>query len=69
MTKFDLVSIAKAGGSIVIDATKYTKFDLVAIASALQNNATLELNNAGTKTKFDLVAISNANPGAVTFNI
>jgi len=34
MKKYELVEIAKAGGNIIVDASKYKKYELVEIAKA-----------------------------------
>lgn len=69
MKKYELVEIAKAGGNIIVDASKYKKYELVEVAKALKEGSTLLINNASSMKKHELVEIAKANSGAVTFNI
>ena len=69
MKKYELVEIAKAGGSLIVDASKYKKYELVDIAKALKEGSTLLVNNAVSMKKYELVEIAKANPSAVTFDI
>jgi hypothetical protein len=69
MKKYELVEIAKAGGNIIVDASKYKKYELVEVAKALKEGSTLLINNASSMKKYELVEIAKANPGAVTFDI
>lgn len=65
LKKYELVEIAKAGGSITVDGADYKKYELVEIAKALKNGATLQINNASALKKYELVEIAKANPGSV----
>ncbi|EJI6684963.1 TPA: hypothetical protein GRR71_16050 [Vibrio parahaemolyticus] len=64
--KFELVDIAKAGASLVLDASKYNKFELVEIAQSISSGCTLHLTNCSSKTKFELIDIVEAAPQRVT---
>ncbi len=66
-TKFELVDLAEAGASLVLDSSKYTKFELVDIAKALQANCIVHLINCQSKPKFELVDIAKVAPGKITF--
>lgn len=65
LKKYELVDIAKAGGSIIVNGGDYKKYELVDIAKALINGATLQINNASALKKYELVDIVKANPSAV----
>lgn len=66
--KFEIIDIAKAGASLVLDASKFNKFELVDIASALQPTCTLQLTGCDSKNKFELIDIAKAAPGKVIFS-
>ena len=66
-TKYELIDIAKAGASLVLDSSKFTKFELIDIASALQSTCSLHLNNCDSKTKFELIEIAATAPGKLIF--
>ena len=65
-SKYDLVDIAQAGASLVLDASKFSKYDLVNIAEAIQDGCGLELFGCDSISKYDLVKIAEAAPGKVT---
>lgn len=66
-TKLELIEIAKAGASLILDASKYTKLELIEIAKALQSECTLQLKNCQSKTKLELIEIAKAAPKKATF--
>lgn len=69
-TAFNLESIAKAGGSLVIDAKSYTSLNLQAIAKAGKaNGCKLYIKNVSHLTALNLQSIAKENPGHVTFDL
>ena len=67
-TGLDLKSIAQAGGSLVVDAIKYTALDLKGVASALNKGTTLTIKNADKFTALDCKGIAAAAQGQVIFD-
>ncbi|ELV8719612.1 hypothetical protein QNE87_004265 [Vibrio vulnificus] len=66
-TKLELIAIAEAGASLILDSSKYTKLELVAIAKSIQEGCSLSLENCQSKTKLELIDIAKAAPTKVTF--
>ncbi len=66
-TKLELIAIAEAGASLILDSSRYTKLDLVAIAKSIQKGCSLNLENCQSKTKLELIDIAKAAPTKVTF--
>ncbi|MBR8841293.1 MULTISPECIES: hypothetical protein [unclassified Pseudoalteromonas] len=66
-TKLELIAIAEAGASLILDSSKFTKLELVAIAKAITERRNLTLENCQSKTKIELIAIAQAASGKVTF--
>jgi hypothetical protein len=64
----DLVKLAKASGSIVLDGNGYTIKDLTEIVRALKTPCTLTILNAGGKNTTDLLSLVAAAPGQVIFS-
>ena len=60
-----LVRIAKAGGGLIIDASKYTTDHLVRIANAIQPNSQMILKNCCDVTIDHLVRIAKAGKGNI----
>ena len=53
----ELVQIAQAGGSLVVDAERYTADDLLVLARALRADCDLTLKNCEVKSAEDLAYI------------
>lgn len=69
-TAFNLESIAKVGGSLVIDAKGYTALNLQSIARAGKaNGCKLFIKNVSHLTALNLQSIAKENPGHVTFDL
>ena len=66
-TKLELIDIAKAGASLVLDSSKFTKLELIDVAKALQDGCTLQLINCQSKTKLELIDIAKTAPRKITF--
>ena len=66
-TKLELIAIAKASSSLILDSSKFTKLELIAIAGEIQNGCSLTLENSNSKTKLELIAIAKTAPNKVTF--
>lgn len=66
-TKLELIAIAEAGASLILDSSKYTKLELVEIAKSIQKGCSLNLENCQSKTKLELIDIAKAAPTKVTF--
>ncbi len=62
----ELVQIAQAGGSLKVDAERYTADDLLTLARALQPDCELTLTNCEVKSAEDLAYIVAGAPGRVT---
>ncbi|QHP80883.1 hypothetical protein EO763_13610 [Pectobacterium odoriferum] len=68
-TKYDLIDIAKAGASLVIDGTKFTKYEIIDVAEVILNGHSLEVQNSSSKTKYELIDIAKAaKKGRVIFS-
>jgi len=69
-SSLDLQAIARAGGSVTIDASSYSTLDLQAIARAASTSgASLIVRSADIKSALDLQSIGRANPGKVIFEL
>lgn len=66
-TKFELIDIASAGASLILDSSKFSKFELADIARAVQDGCTLTLHSCESKTKFELIDIARVAPGKIIF--
>lgn len=66
-TKLEIIDIARAGGSLVLDSSKFTKNELIDISRSLQDGCTLQLINCQSKTKLELIDIARAAPKKITF--
>jgi hypothetical protein len=64
----DLVRLAEASGSIVLDCNGYTIEDLIEITRALKTARTLTILNAGGKNTTDLLRLAAEAPGQVIFS-
>jgi hypothetical protein len=64
----DLVKLAEASGSIVLDCNGYTIEDLIEITRALKTARTLTILNAGGKNTTDLLRLAAEAPGQVIFS-
>lgn len=67
-TKLELIDIAKAGASLILDGGKFDKLELIDIAKAILKGSTLQITNCQTKTKYELIDIAQAAPGKVIFS-
>ena len=67
--KLELMDIAQAGASLVVDGSKFDKLELIDIAKSIQNGCMLEIANCQTKTKYELVDIATAAPGKVRIRL
>ncbi|MBB1368969.1 hypothetical protein H5154_21760 [Pseudoalteromonas sp. SR44-5] len=68
-TKFELIDIAKAGASLVIDGKKFTKFEIIDIAKVILDGCTIEVQNCHSKTKYELIDIAKvAKAGKIIFS-
>ncbi|MFT6350533.1 MAG: hypothetical protein ACJAYB_003583 [Psychromonas sp.] len=59
-SKLETIAIAKAGASLVLDGSKYSKLELIAIAKNIQIGCTLEIENSNDKSKLELIAIAGS---------
>lgn len=66
--KYELIDIAKAGASLVLDGSKFNKFELIDIAKSIQDGCTMEVNNSQAMTKFELVDIAKVAQGKLIFS-
>jgi hypothetical protein len=64
----DLVKLAKASSSIVLDGNGYAIKDLIEITRALKPGCTLTILNAGGKNTIDLLSLVAEAPGQVIFS-
>lgn len=64
----DLIQLAQASGSIVLDGNGYTIEDLIEITRALKSAHTLTVVNAGGKNTTDLLRLAAEAPGQVIFS-
>ncbi len=63
----DLVKIAKNGGSLEIDGSRYTSDELALLAENVTEQAHLKINNSGSFSAKELAAIAQTGPGQVIF--
>lgn len=63
----NLVTVAKAGGSIKISANSYLTANIVTIAKALIPQSKLILTDCETQLTANLAMIAKAAPGQVVF--
>ena len=69
ITQLQLCGIARAGGSIVVDAEKYTALGLKGVAATLRNGATITIKNARRFTALQCEDIASVAPlGQVVFD-
>lgn len=69
-TTTQLISIANAGGGLIIDAQRFTTTNLVSIANASRRSgAKITLTNLRGKTTTNLISIANAGQGNIVFDI
>lgn len=69
MTGLDLKGIAKAGGSIILNAQNFSALDLKGIAEAgKESGADLIIKGAAKFSALDCKGIASKNPGHVTFD-
>ena len=64
---YDLKDIANSGGSLELDASKYSTYDLKEIARSLNDGSKLYLRNLDEKSTYDLKDIAKAKKTAVIF--
>jgi hypothetical protein len=64
----DLVKLAQASGSIVLDGNDYAIKDLIEITQALKTGCTLTILNAGGKNTTDLLRLVAEAPGQIIFS-
>lgn len=68
-TTSSLQTIAYAGGSVIVSATKYTSSSLQSIANACKSSgSSLIVKNADELTISSCQSIASANPGLVYFD-
>lgn len=65
LTQTAILHIISAGGSVIVDAKKFTETSLVSFAGALHDDATLTLKNTQGLTETTLRRIVAAKPGQV----
>lgn len=58
----DIISIVRAGGSIIIDSTKSTN-DIISIVRAAGTNSQITIKNASKKSTNDIISIARASVG------
>ncbi|MEV9527817.1 hypothetical protein AAX29_00568 [Aliarcobacter thereius] len=58
----DIISIVRAGGSVVIDSSKLTS-DLISIVKSASSNSEIIIKGANKKLTSDLISISKAAGG------
>jgi DNA replication protein len=63
----DLISIARAGGGLRLDAASNTTSDLISIARAISEGSRLIIYNSDSKTTSDLISIARAGGNKVVF--
>lgn len=69
MTAAQLINIAKAGGSLVVDASNFAGSQLVNIAKAGNDKGTkLIVKNANRLMSSTCINVASASPGNVTFD-
>ena len=61
----DLLKLAEAGASLVLDARRYAVHDLIKIAWALTPSCQLILDNCEDKPQSELLALAAVAPGRV----
>jgi hypothetical protein len=64
----DLIKLAQASGSIVLDGNGYAIKDLIEITRALKTDCTLTILNAEGKNTTDLLRLVAEAPGQVIFS-
>ena len=65
---YDLQSIARAGGGLILNAKDYSTHDLQGIARAAEDTkARIHIKDASTKSTYDLQSIARAGKGCVSF--
>ena len=71
LTTTQLKDILKAGGSLIIDASKMTPSQIEEMASAAAANgaARLTLKNAGSIIPKHLITLSSMAPGQIVFDL
>lgn len=68
-TTLNIQTIANAGGSIIISATKYTPLNLQTIANACKSKGSkLIVKDADKLTTLNCQTIASTNPGNVFFD-
>ena len=67
LTALDLSTLARAGGGLEVDGSRYTALDLSSVARSLQPGAILVVHNSRAFTALDLSSIARSNPGQVRF--
>ena len=60
-TALELTGIAHAGGSLEVDAVRYTALELTGVAHALKPGAHLKIHNSNSKTALELTGICPLN--------
>lgn len=63
----ELQSIARAGGSLEVDATNYSSLELQSVARALTPGAILKVFGSDRMSALELQAIARAKAGQVVF--
>jgi hypothetical protein len=71
LTTAQLKDILKAGGSLIVDASKMTPNQIVEMASAAATNraARLTLKNAASVIPQHLITLSSLAPGQIVFDL
>jgi hypothetical protein len=71
LTTNQLTGILRAGGSVIIDASKMTssQIEKMAQAAAANGAARLTLKNAGSIIPKHLIALSSVAPGQIIFDL
>ena len=63
----ELISLAKAGASLEIDASPYRSAELISVAMALSPNAHLKIGNSNIYSTSELISLAMVAPGRVIF--
>ena len=69
-TTLDIVSIARTGANLVVDASSKTTMDLIVIVKAVvAAGAHITLKNCDKKSTLDLLALCRISPKNITIDL
>jgi len=69
-TTLDIITIARSGVNIVLDASSKTTMDLISIVkTVIASGGHITLKNCDRKTTMDLITICKINPSKITIDL